>query len=405
MIKDYFKMAFKNLTHRRLRTFLTLIGIFVGIAAVVGLISLTQGFNNYLNQQFKTLGADKISISPSGSAFGSSDNVVNSLTKKDVDVIAKSNGVKEASYEGFKTGKIEWGKNDQTFAAVITYPLDQQRNLIEEVVNMKIVDGRALKSEDKYRAVLGYQYANSNAFGKNLHPGDKFTINGVSFRVVGSDGKIGDEPDDQAVYIPEAAFKELFNTSDHVSMIVARVQEGRLPSDVVKNVEKDLRKKHGVKVGEEDFEVTTFEDLIKSFLTVLNIVSAVLIGIAAISLVVGGIGIMNTMYTSVLERTREIGIMKAIGARNSDILTIFLIESGLLGLVGGAIGVILGLAMSKAIEYIGTAALGTELLKAAVPLWLILGALAFAFTLGSVFGLVPAIRASKMNPVDALRTE
>jgi len=405
MIKDYFKMAFKNLTHRRLRTFLTLIGIFVGIAAVVGLISLTQGFNNYLNQQFKTLGADKISISPSGSAFGASDNVVNSLTKSDVEVIAKSNGVQEASYESFKTGKIEWSKNDQTFAAVVSYPLDQQRNLIEEVMIMKIVEGRALKSEDKYRAVLGYQYANSNAFGKNLHPGDKFTINGVSFRVVGIDGKIGDEPDDQAVYIPESAFKELFNTTDQVSMIVARVQEGRLPSDVVKNVEKDLRKKHGVKVGEEDFEVTTFEDLIKSFLTVLNIVSVVLIGIAAISLVVGGIGIMNTMYTSVLERTREIGIMKAIGARNSDILTIFLIESGLLGLVGGAIGVILGLAMSKAIEYIGTAALGTELLKAAVPLWLVLGALGFAFTLGSVFGLVPAIRASKMNPVDALRTE
>lgn len=405
MIKDYFRMAFKNLTHRKLRTFLTLIGIFVGIAAVVGLISLTQGFNNYLNQQFKTLGADKISISPSGSAFGSSDNVVNSLTKSDVEVVAKSNGVKEASYESFKTGKVEWGKNDQTFAAVVTYPLDQQRNLIEEVMVMKIIEGRALKSGDKYRAVLGYQYANSKNFDKNLHPGDKFTINGVSFRVVGIDGKIGDEPDDQGVYIPESAFKELFNTTDQVGTIVARVQDGRLPSDVVKNVEKDLRRKHGVKVGEEDFEVTTFEDLIKSFLTVLNIVSVVLIGIAAISLVVGGIGIMNTMYTSVLERTREIGIMKAIGARNSDILTIFLIESGLLGLTGGAIGVILGLAMSKAIEYIGTATLGTELLKAAVPLWLVLGALAFAFILGSVFGLVPAIRASKMNPVDALRTE
>jgi putative ABC transport system permease protein len=140
-------------------------------------------------------------------------------------------------------------------------------------------------------------------------------------------------------------------------------------------------------------------------LKIFDIIQTVLIGIAAISLIVGAVGIMNTMYTSVLERTRDIGIMKAIGARNSDILKMFLIESGLLGLVGGAIGIAIGLGIAKTAEVIGGAALGTDYLQAAIPAWLVIGALLFAFVLGSASGLLPAKQASEMNPVDALREE
>ncbi len=131
----------------------------------------------------------------------------------------------------------------------------------------------------------------------------------------------------------------------------------------------------------------------------------IVIGIAAVSLLVGGIGIMNTMYTSILERNREIGIMKAIGAQNKDILSIFLIESGLLGLVGGVMGVIFGFSISKIIEYIAVQQLGTKLLQAASPLWLIIACLAFAFLTGSISGLWPAWQASKTNVVDAVRYE
>jgi len=138
---------------------------------------------------------------------------------------------------------------------------------------------------------------------------------------------------------------------------------------------------------------------------VLDIVQAVLVGIAAISLLVGGIGIMNTMYTSVVERTKEIGIMKAIGARNEDILYIFLFEAGLLGLVGGLIGVIIGFGLSKGAEYIATISLGTNLLQASVDIWLVLGALLFSFVVGIASGVLPAYQASKLKPVDALRYE
>lgn len=405
MLKDYFRMAFQNLVHRKLRTFLTLIGIFVGIAAVVGLISLTQGFQNYLDDEFKELGADKIMISPAGSTFGSSDSVPDPLTTDDVDIVAKANGVKEAGYFKYSVAQIDWGKDDLVFGIVYTYPFDENRKLIEEVATLKVLDGRPLKESDRGKVAVGYDYAYSSRFGENLVPGKKITVKGKEFEVVAVNEKIGNPSDDSSVVMTERDYEDLFGNDDEVSSIIARVQEGKDPEDVVLNIEKDLRKYRNVKEGQEDFEVTTFQELIQAFLTIFAIVSVVLIGIAAISLVVGGIGIMNTMYTSVLERTKEIGIMKAIGARNSDILTIFLIESGLLGLTGGAIGVIMGLGIAKLVELIGSAALGTELLKAAVPAWLVLGALAFAFILGSAFGLLPAKRAANMNPVDALRTE
>ena len=129
------------------------------------------------------------------------------------------------------------------------------------------------------------------------------------------------------------------------------------------------------------------------------------VGIALISLLVGGIGIMNTMYTSVLERTREIGVMKAIGAKNSDVLGMFLIESGLLGLVGGAIGVIIGMSISKLVEIGANSAFGPGTIVAVFPPYLIIGALAFSFIVGALSGVLPARRASKLKPVDALRSE
>jgi len=166
-----------------------------------------------------------------------------------------------------------------------------------------------------------------------------------------------------------------------------------------------LRRSRGLKEGNEDFEVSTTEELMKAFNTLLNIVQGVLVGIALISLVVGGIGIMNTMYTAVLERTKEIGILKAVGAQNRDILSLFLVESGILGLAGGAIGVLLGMGFSKLVELVATMALQTKLLQAYFPWYLTLGSLAFSFLVGTVSGILPAYQASRQKPVDALRYE
>ena len=154
-----------------------------------------------------------------------------------------------------------------------------------------------------------------------------------------------------------------------------------------------------------DFSILTPEELLRSFGTILNIITAFLLGVAGISLLVGAIGIANTMYTSVLERTKEIGVMKAIGAKNSDILYIFMIESGILGVIGGAMGILVGIGVGKIIDYIAVNQLQTNLLKVATPWYLIVGCLLFAFIIGSLSGLMPAKQASKLKPADTLRYE
>ena len=174
---------------------------------------------------------------------------------------------------------------------------------------------------------------------------------------------------------------------------------------IAEKIKVELRRFRDVKKDEEDFDIQTPEQLLGSFGDVLNIVQSVLIGIAAISLLVGGIGIANTMYTAVIERTKEIDIMKSVGAQNKDILLIFVIESGMLGLAGGAIGIAVGIGLSKLVEYLAFVYLGTSLIKAFFPWYLILGSLLFSFLVGTISGLLPARQAASLKPVDALRYE
>jgi putative ABC transport system permease protein len=206
---------------------------------------------------------------------------------------------------------------------------------------------------------------------------------------------------DRRMVLPLKTAQELFNKSDNYAIITVKVDKGADPDAIAEKIKKRLRSYRDVKEGEEDFTVQTYQNLISSFKTVLNIVTVVLSGIAAISLIVGGIGIMTTMYTSVIERTRQIGIMKAIGARNENILMIFMFESGFLGLVGGIIGVVIGIIASLLAEvlvkgYINefTVYLGWDL---------VFGALAFSFIVGCISGFLPANQAAHMKPVDALR--
>jgi putative ABC transport system permease protein len=182
-----------------------------------------------------------------------------------------------------------------------------------------------------------------------------------------------------------------------------KVKDQNLMAVTQEDISKLLRKERNVKVGEEDFTVQTPQKTLETLKSTLFAIQLFVIIIAMISLLVGGIGIMNTMYTAVLERSKEIGIMKSIGARNSTIFVIFFIESGLLGMVGGIIGILLGLAFAYGLAFIGRVALGSELIQATISVWLLVGALAFSFILGTFFGVLPAYNASRLNPVDSLR--
>jgi putative ABC transport system permease protein len=402
---EYFKISLKNLKNRRLRSWLTMLGIIIGIAAVVGLISLGDGLQNAIDEQFRELGADKIFVAPAGGLTTIQTQSNNPLTKSDIDTILRVNGIKAAAGINYRAAQIEWGRNDIGFYPVIGLETNENQEFVEEMLQISLIDGRTLRTQDTRKAIVGYDYANFQGFETNLRLGRTLQINGQNFEVIGINQKLGNEMDDRSVFITTHAYEDLFITNDVVAQILVQVQPGRIPADLVPEIERELRRQRNVKEGQEDFEVETFDNLIGSFLDIFLIVQTVIVGVAGISLVVGGIGIMNTMYTSVLERTKEIGTMKAIGAKNSDILSIFLFESGLLGLVGGIIGVTIGITFAKIVELAAYNALGQYFILITYDPILIIGALIFSFTLGIISGYLPAKGASNMNPVDALRSE
>lgn len=403
MLTDCFHLAFKEAKRRKLRSFLTLVGIFIGIAAIISLITLGQGLENAISNQFSQLGKDKLFILPKGGFWGMGASV--QLTENDLDTIKQASGIKVAAGLGFSYGRYEFNDLVQ-YNFVHGVPLDSEElKLIAEAQNWKITQGRMLEPGDKYKIVLGNEYTNSDLFDARVELGDKITVQNQDFKVIGFLEKIGSPPDDKAGIIPKEVHEDVFSTGKKYGFIIAQVQSGEDPAIVAEEMKKELRKEHNLDVGEEDFSIETPENLMATFSTILDIVQIVLIGITAISLLVGGIGIMNTMYTAVLQRTKEIGIMKAVGARNSQILFLFLVESGLYGLVGGLLGVIAGISLAKIAERVLQVFLGPAFMAIEINWFLVLGALLFSFLLGVLSGIAPARRASKLNPVDSLRYE
>ena len=401
MILEYFQMAWTNLTHRKVRTYLTIIGIFIGISAVVSLVSLGNGLNMAIEEQMSKVGGDKLIISPK-SAFQGLPGAA-SLAEDDMKVISKVNGVMETTPERFRTAAISHDR-DQIFYYVVGLPEDNSQDLLIETAGVEIIEGRMLKKGEKFKAVIASDYAKKKIFSRTIHAGDKITINENSFEVVGV-AKTDDAESgiDLMVFINQNAYESIFDNSDRIEMILAKVDSADNVEKISNDIERALRNYRNLKEGEEDFEVQTPLQLVATFATIFNIVQAVIIGIAAISLIVGAVGIANTMYTSVVERTKDIGIMKSIGATNEQIRNLFLVESGMLGLAGGIVGVLVGIGIGKGIQYGGAAALGTTLIRAEFPLMLIAGAMLFAFLLGAFSGMFPALQAAKLKPVDALR--
>lgn len=375
-----------------------MMGIFIGMAAVVSLISLGQGLESSINEQFESIGVDKLFIQSKG-IFGAPTTEVNPLTEKDLKIIENTNGVRDAVGLIIKAAKIEFNDEVRHFTII---GFEAEDALIEEVYNYDIEEGDKLRKGEKSKIVLGNAFLNSDIFGKDLKLRDKVLINDREFKVKGFYETFGNKPDDSTIYLPYDTIKELYEIDDEYSFLIAKVDGDA--EEVGEKIERKLRNERDVDEGNEDFTIQTPKEILESFNAILNILQIFLIGIASISLVVGGIGITNTMYTSVLERTKEIGVMKSIGATNSDILTIFLIESGMLGLLGGIIGVILGVGLSKLVEF-GAAGAGFSIIKVSFPLELIIGTLLFSFLVGSLSGAVPAYKASKLKPVDALRYE
>ena len=406
MIRDILKYSISNLWDRKFRSFLSILSILIGITAIYALISFGQGINSYMNEFAQEMGTDKIFLIPGGglaSAPGTS-NIL--FSEDDLDFIKKIKGVDEATGMMASYGKVGFRDFKEKYPLVIGLSTkNKERRLVEEMFGgIDIIDGRSLKKGDVLKATLGYSYTIPNKlFKKSISVGDKIKINDIDIEIIGFYEQVGSPQDDGQIYLSQEGFKEIFETEEF-EYIYIRTASDQSPSELAERVKEKFRKHRGQKQGQEDFSIQTFEDVMATFANVITILNGVLVLIALISVVVAAVNIMNTMYTSILERTNEIGIMKSIGAKNKFILLVFMTESGLLGIIGGAIGIILGYFIAKLGGLIA-AFYGLSLLRPAFPWWLTLSCLLFAFLVGTLSGIVPAIQASKLNPVDALRYE
>lgn len=390
--------SLRNLKHRKGRSFLTVFSILIGIATIFIFISFGYGLYNYVDEMSSSSSADKLLIAAKGGTMGLGSNI--ELTEDDLDEVLKSSGVTDAVGMYVKTSLIK-KKNEQIYSFLIAY--DSDKDFVMEMFNVGIEKGRIIQSGDK-GIVAGYNYmVDGKIFDNGLDVNDNIEIDGEKFKIVGFLESIGNPQDDSQLYMDSEYFEELYPNTTSYMQIMAVADIDNLDW-TVENIEKNLRKSRDLEKGKEDFYVQTFEDMIESFSSTLDIIIGFVILIALISVIVSAVNTANTMITSVLERYKEIGILKAIGARNSEIFGIFLFESAFLGLVAGILGVLLGWGISSLAGNI-LLELGWGFLKPYYSSTIFGGLILFAVLTGAISGVIPAIRAAKTNTVDALRYE
>lgn len=401
---NYLVFSFKNLKRKGVRSWLTLLGILIGIAAVISLITVGAGLKTAVNAQFGASSTELITVQAGGTSYGPpGSGTVVPLTKSDAQAIEQLSTVEVAIPRNIEVGKLEYN-NVVQFGYAATILEGREEKIYELEGNIKAEYGRLLKSGDNGKVMLGYSFynGNTNGYGKDILPGKTVLIQDKSFEVVGIVEKQGSFILDGVVWIYDSDLDDLLGYGDEVSLIAVKVKDKKFMDKAKEDIEKLMRNRRDVKLGKEDFEVSTPEATLEDVNSILNGIQIFIIIIASISIFIGIIGIVNTMTTSVLERRKEIGIMKAIGAKNSQIFMQFFIESGLLGLVGGAIGIILGLILG----YAGIGAINSFIGSETSPqinYLLILFSLIGSFVIGSLAGIFPAMQAAKQNPVDALR--
>jgi len=404
MLRDYFTLSFKNLKHRGLRSWLTLLGILIGITAVVALISLGNGLKLAVASQFGVSSTEVMTVQAGGiSGYGPpGSNVVTPLDVEDVEAIKKLGSVKRAVRRNVPSGKLEF--NDKVvFGYATNLPNGEDRDFIYEQIEKGPIAGRFLKDSDVGKVFLGYNfYIDNVGLDKPITPGKTVLLNDKQFEVVGILEKKGSFIFDNIVFMNEKEAEDLFGYGDNVDMIIVQVKDKNEIDKTKEDIEKLMRKRRNVKVGEEDFDVSTPEAEMALVNSILAGVQVFIVLVASISILIGALGIVNTMTTSVLERKKEIGIMKAIGAKNNQIFLQFFIESGLLGLVGGIIGATFGILLGVLGTNAMNSFLGAEL-KPSIDYMLIFFALLGSFIVGAVAGISPAMRAAKQNPVEALK--
>ncbi|MCX6671493.1 MAG: ABC transporter permease [Euryarchaeota archaeon] len=434
---DILKLSLNGLTHRGLRSWLTILGIIVGVAAVIAMLSIGAGMSQSMKSQMSNFGADVVTVSvgrtrafgpesgftnrfqagesgsPSGTQGQTSQTTTTTatatLTDTDLLAISKAEGVETVS------GIISGRATVQYLAQTVTVTVEGiEPSAWNSMTTSKLVSGRFLESGESTNVVIGNGVANG-MFDYNLTIDTQIRIGSKTFTIVGileesGTGSFGG--DDRTIFMTIQAAREIVTDigSNEYSSIQVKVTDTNAVDQIIENVKQVLYTSRMVTSDTADFTVTSPTSMLATIQSTMQTLTFFLTGIAAISLLVGAIGIANTMFMSVMERTRLIGILKSIGTRNSEIMKMFLAESGIIGLMGGLLGIFLGFIVVGVISSIGfnimgMGRMGTNTSVAIVTPELILFALAFSTIIGIVSGLIPARKAANLQVVEAMRSE
>jgi len=401
-------LAIRTIRKSKVRSFLTVLGIIIGIVSVVTIVSVAKGIEKQISGQINSTGKDLIVVRPGQLSKSGSNSLINSLnelssinsvsslSQADVNSVANTSGISESSGINVINGKITTSQG--TYSKSVLGTSDQ----FPDVMNQKLAYGEYFDSSSTniYQAVIGQNIAES-FFGESIPLGQSFTFHGQTFIVRGIFNKFSTAPlsitadYNNSIFIPYFTAESLTNSTAPVYEILAKASSANNASSIEKQINKNLYKLHG---DQQDFTVMQQSQSLAITSGVLDSITMLIAIIAGISLVVGGVGIMNVTLVSITERTKEIGIRKSIGATNSQILIQFLIESSVLSLFGGLLGVIL----SFLVDYIIGA---TTSLSPVIDLPILGIAFLLSLSVGIIFGSLPAFKAARKDPILALRYE
>lgn len=388
-------MAYRSIRERKGRSILTVLGIAIGIAAIVSLMSVGYGMEEAITGELTKM-ADMISVMP-GEISGHGYVEKGGFTDRDVNDLQRIGGIKDISAMVYGAAEVEY-RNERTPIFVLGGDTKELGGFYVEPVGLK--EGRWLRENDYKGCVIGDRVAN-DFFDEVVHVNDKLILNGDKFIVVGVFEKASTlyaADVDPHIFLTLRISQEVLQT-DEIKYIMVRVYDIDEAEEIAEEIEETINDNHGL----DDFaNAMTMGSALEQIGTVFNIIRGVLVGIAAIALVVASIGIMNTMLMSVMERTHEIGVMKAIGAKSSDVLSLFLLESSIVSFVGGVTGCSLGVVVAKVMSFGAGTAFGIEMTAVVKP-GVLFGGIAVAMIVGVLSGFYPARKASKMSPVEAVR--
>ena len=398
IVKDVIFLSITGMKERKTRVFLNVLGIMIGIAAMTALVSITMGMSSEITQQMELFGPKTITVTR---ATGGGTRRV-TLSLREVTRIESISGVALVSPIVQRTIEIHTGGYSDWVIIRGIIPEDYTQLF----PSVELAEGRFLQRGDRSSTVLGAHVAHPSHLEEPIAQiGSRITIvtiidgeeKTLTLRVSGILTEMGSgvlSPDDQ-VLVTLSTAQRLFETGNTVSFILIEVQE----VESIDSVVKEVNDKFG-----EGINVISSSFILETIGRVTNTISTVLSGIAGISLVVAGVSIINTQIISILERTREIGVMMALGAKSRDVLLLFLTESSLTGLIGGIVGITFGIVLSQLTSFIATSFLDINL-PAVLSFEVILLGLGFAVLTGTIAGFYPAQKASKLRPVEALRYE